>query len=607
MGFLASLTNQLGIALKSQSAARRIMLLVVTLASLGGLGWMIVSAQNGGYTLLVGSLRPAEGIEAMAKLQQAGIKARTDNGGTTIQVPRNRFDEAIVMLAMEGIPSSGTVGYELMDKTTLGQSKFQQEKNYLRMREGELARTLLSIRQIEHAKVHLALPEDTLFIKDEKPATASVVLKLQRGARLGEREITGVVNLVSHSIEGLKPENISIVDDSGNLLNQAHSDDASQSTMAQQNYKLQFEELLKNRIESMLENVIGRGKVSARVQADFNFATQHQIRQSYNPEEQNPILRTEKTMLENTGGKLAASQQGGIPGSSSNMLLPAPNGANGATTGTETGISRQDRTAEYAVSNTWEETQQAVPTPKQVSVAVLVDYAETKDATGKVTVQPRSAPELTDIEDLVKAAIGFVSTDQRQDQVKVICNRFKTDAPEDMKDTLLNNYNVRQYIQWGVQWGIIGLIGLLLILMVLRPAIKQFTVVPAEVAESQALPPGAEGGAVRGHLPAGSAGAVEGPDGQGARSPAALGQRPNMIGLAADLPEDDDELDLSDLPEEMRGNQDAIRQFKLQRLAAKQAKLTQNEADKIHQDVMNTARENPQKTVSLMRQWMEEP
>lgn len=610
MGLLASLTNQLGILLKSQSAARRIMLLIVALASLTGLGWMIIQAQTGGYTLLISNLRPAEGVEALAKLQQLGIKAKMENGGTSIQVPRNRFDDAIMMLSMEGIPSSGTVGYELMDKTSLGQSNFQQQKNYLRMREGELARTLLSIRQIQHAKVHLALPEDSLFVKDEKAATASVVLKLQRGSRLEGREVTGIVNLVSHSIEGLKSENVSVIDDSGNTLNQAHTEDSSQSSIAQQSYKLQYEEKLRNDIESQLENVVGKGKVSARVRADFNFSTQHQIRQSYNPEEQTPILRTEKTTLESTGNKSAGALQQGIPGSTSNLPSAISGVAtnNGSTSGSE-GLTRQDRTAEYAVSNTWEETQQSVPTPKQISVAVLVDYAETKDASGKVTAQPRTQQELADYEDLVKAAIGFVSTDLRTDQVKVLCSRFRTEVPEDLKDSLLNNYTVRQYIQLGVQWGIVGLIGLLLILMVLRPAVKQISVYPVELTDAKALPPGTAEAAAQGQLPPGkSAGAAIGSEGQGsAKATGQLGQR-NVIGIAAGATEeDDDEFDLDDLPEEMRGNQDAIRQFKLQRLAAKQAKMTQAEADKIHADVMATARENPQKTVSLMRQWMEEP
>lgn len=622
MAFLASLTNQLGIMLSSQSTARRIMLALVALTSLGGLGWLIIHAQSGGgYVTLLSNLRPADGVEALAKLQQIGIKAKLENGGTTILAPQSRFDDAIMMLSMEGIPSTGTVGYEMMDKSSLGQSKFQQEKNYLRMREGELARTLLSIREIERAKVHLALPEDSLFVTEEKPATASVALKLQRGARLSERQVSGVVNLVSHSVEGLKPENVSVIDEMGMQLNQPRNDDASQSTQAQQTYKLQYEDLQKSRVESMLENVIGRGKVSARVQAEFNFATQHQIRQTYNPDEQPAILRTEKQTAENETGKDRNGIQG-APGSASNLPLGAGNGTTSATaTAGPGGTTRTDRTAEYAVSSTWEETQQATPTPKRLSVAVLVDWAEDKDASGKSTWRPRTPEELTSLEDLVKAAIGYTQNETREDQVKVICERFKTDAGDTTKESFLSSYNGRQMIQLGVQWGIVGLIGLLLILMVLRPAVRQITVT-AVGGGLQALPAGA----------AGAAGALEGPGGEGGAvegggAPDALSQIPASMlaslppdvqaalrasqggkGGALSGPANDgfDDIDISEIPEELRDNQEAIRQFKLQRLAAKQARLTQVEAQRIHQEVMDTAKNNPQKTVSLLRQWMDE-
>lgn len=608
MGFLATLTNQLGILLKSQSAARRVMLLGVAMASLGGLGWMIYQAQTGGYTVLIQNLRPADGVEAMAKLQQLGIKARMESGGTTIQVPQTRFDDAIMMLSIEGIPSSGTVGYELMDKSSLGQSKFQQEKNYLRMREGELARTLLSLREVEKAKVHLALPEDSVFIKDEKAATASVVLKLHAGNKLEERQINGIVNLVSHGIEGLKPENVSIIDDNGNLINQARNDDASQSTEAQQNYKIKYEDLLKSRIESQLENIVGRGKVAARVQADFNFSTQHQISQRYNPDEQNPILKMEKAVSESLAGKAAAGGPTGAPGSSSNLPATLSGGAGANTTTSATaagdaGTSKTDRTAEYAVSSTWDETQQTVPTPKKVSVAVLVDWAEDKDTAGKVTPRVRTPEEITAIEDLVKAAIGFTANETREDQIKVMCERFKTDAPDTAKESWFNSYPVRLMIQLGVQWGIVGLIGLLLILMVLRPALKQIMVTPMGSA-LQALPAGA--GGLMGQISAETMQSLP-PEVQAAlaNNQARGGQKGiEAMGRLEDAPLD--EVEEEEIPEELRDNKEAIKHFRLQRLAAKQARLTQAEAQKIHQEVLETAKSNPQKTVSLMRQWMDE-
>ena len=282
------------------------------------------------------------------------------------------------------------------------------------------------------------------------------------------------------------------------------------------------------------------------------------------------------------------------------------------------GTTRSDLTTEYVISKTWQESEQTVPTPLRMTVAVLVDglYDTDNSVKGqpKQIFRPRDSKELTELEDLVKNTIGFTNTDKRQDTVKVACAQFKVDTPEEEKEPFLS-YPMRQMIQMVVEWGIIGLMGLLLILMVLRPAIKQILV---SVAPNpyQALPAGAGHLAAGGHMAKGelrgkSEGDVPGTISQLSALAGSLSGQLDENGVPIQLQLhtgeiDEDDLDENDIPEELRGNAEAVRMFKIQKLAAQQARFTQAQAQKIHKEVVETTKANPQKTVSLMRQWMDE-
>ncbi|MCL5270422.1 MAG: flagellar M-ring protein FliF, partial [bacterium] len=334
------MTNQIGQIIKSQSAARRLLLLAIVMGSVCAMVALTLHTRTGGYVVLFTGMQAGDAGEAIGKLRQMGIEARLENGGTTIKVPRNRSDEAAMMMAMEGIPSSGIVGFELMDKNSLGQTKFQQEKNYLRMREGELARTLLSLREIERARVHLALPENVLFAQDSERPTASVVIKLHNGAALTDKQVSGIIHLVSHSVEGLQPEDVSIIDNLGNLLNESRLPEGATLTLTQNNFKTQYEDLLKSRIETMLEKVVGKGKVAARVQADFDFSTSREVKEIYNPDDQDPIKVSERTQTEVDKS----------PGSAV-AVTPPPTATPAAAQGTvPAGATNSQLTTEYAVS-----------------------------------------------------------------------------------------------------------------------------------------------------------------------------------------------------------------------------------------------------------------
>jgi flagellar M-ring protein FliF len=559
------------------------MLLVLIGGSTVALIWMALLAKDGSFAVLFSNLTPTDAAEARVKLAQMGIDARLENGGATIKVPSRRLDEATMMLALEGIPSGGSVGFELMDKSSIGQSKFQQEKNYHRMREGELARTLLTLQEVERARVHLALPDDSLFVKDQKSPTASVVLKLRRGQRLAERQLNGIVHLVSHSVEGMAPENVSIIDSEGNLLNSNTSDSGMQFTASQAGFKTGFEEQLKTRIESMLENIVGKGRVAARVTADFDFASLRQVSEKYDPEGQ--VVKSEQTSQESTSQSDA--KQGGT-GSDSN--LP---GAKPASSGTSRAgeTNHSDVTKEYALSREWKETSTNMPVPKRVSVALLVDgiYEEvTKDGKKAQEFKPRSEEEVTKLQELVKAAMGYTTNEERQDLVTVECLPFKVEEPDATEAPWLS-YHMRQLIEMGVTWGVVGLIGILLIFMVLKPAVSQILV--------SRMPE------MGGMLPAGAAGMGDYQQGGSSAAMEAMRKLQESLPPGMELPPEA----LAEIRamEGKLGEKDRAFNQMLQ-MNQLQAKSVTAQAQKVHQDVIESAKSDPHRTVSLMRQWMDE-
>lgn len=597
MGFLSNLTNQFGVLINSQSTARRLLLLGVVLGSVGCMVWLIIYAHTGGWSVLYTGMQQADAGDAVAKLRQLGIECKLDDGGTTIKVPSNRSDDAAVMLAMEGIPNSGVVGYEMMDENRLGQSKFQQEKNYHRMLEGELSRTVMSLPQVERARVHLALPDHSLFVEEEKQPTASVVLNMHAGSQVNDRQLNGIIHLVSHAVQGLTPENVSVVDHNGNLLNLQRRPEMESSTLAQQNFKTNYEETLKARIESMLEKWIGPGRVAARVQANFDFSTLHEVREIYNPEDQEPIVRSEQAQ---TQAKAEFGQSGsGVkgPAGSPSALPPSTQGgaAGKLPQGQDPRMVRSDRTVEYAVSNMQQESKHTMPSLKRVSVAVLVDgkYESTTNSEGEEInrFQPRGQDELKQIEEMVKATIGYTNDQTRQDLVTVQCAPFTLDTPQEV-DLPIISYEMREMIEIGLEWTIVGLIGFLLVMVVLRPAVKGIVVTPARTA---ALPSGGMA-----HL----AGSSSSGAGLGSGETNSLSQ--NQQGTGQSLSEMIESMKNEEIPPEVAQDPERVRQYREQRIAMQKAKLSNAESKEIQEQITETAKNDPKKTVGLLRQWMDE-
>jgi flagellar M-ring protein FliF len=547
MRFLSALIADFMRFMAPQPGARKLVLLLIVAGSIGAMGWLMFTASTGGYVPILTQSTLRDTGAAMGKLSQLGIPAKTENNGATLLVARNRQEEALMMLAEDGIYDRGAGGNELLDRNSFGDSKFKQEKNYLRVREGELARTIMTLSEIEFARVHLALPAEEMFVREQRPPKAAVTVKLIPGAKLNERRILGIVNLVSHSVEGLEPENVSIIDNSGNMINRGTPTDFANITTENLNFKAQAEEQLRNRVEGMLERTIGKDKVIASVQMDFDFSAAKSTETIFNPQEQDPIVKSEQTSVEKqaTVGNTAA-ESGTSVGNS--------------------GTQRNDTTKSYMVSQRIQETSLTVPKLTRITVGVMVDgiYDETEDAAGETQRVFRTRPEqdMADLERMIKATIGF-DNENRPDVVELSCVPFQIEEQELGEPPLLSG-DLRRLIEQLVQWTVVAVIGLLLIVMVLKPAVRQITVSPMS----------------------GGYGML--PDGQ---SPEGLS-----------MEEMDAQIEAGGAAGKLAQNQRNNRLLQL----SQSNKMTEDNSRRIHKEIQTEARSNPQRTVSMIRQWMEE-
>ncbi len=592
MQLLTNVAQQTRAIVAAQPLTRRLLLLVVILASMGAMTLLVMRAHTGGYVILYDNLERGSAGEIATVLNQRGIQYKAENAGAMIKVPRSKLEEAILALSMEGIPDSGTVGFELLDKGMLGQSNFVQQKNYHRMLEGEISRTLMKVEEIEQARVHIALPEDSLFVTEQKHATASVQVKLRRGRQLTERQVSGISHLISRAVEGLETDAVSIVDQQGNLLSQSRDNEILQASGVNQTYKTRYEERLKKEVETLIESTLGPGRVAARVQADFDFSTMDEQREIFNPDAQDAIPQMEQQTTEQSAAPASAvtAAAGGAAGSTSNVPDLATSGAGGAPAAPAQGTLRQEVTRQFAVSRQSLKTTQTAPKLTRLTVAVLVDGEYDEPAAGapegaEPEFRPRPEEELATLRTLVEATIGFDG--ERGDIVTVQSAPFSMTEFETMEEGgWLSRPETRRLVELGIQWGTVALIGLLLILGVIRPALKQVLVSPVHD-HPQALPAGL----------AGRMAMIDANAGSGAAAAAAGG------GAAAGKPKANAPKGPSMANMLLGGDQ--ARQFEMQQMA-EHARISQEQAQNIHREVVDTAKSQPQKSVSLLRQWMDE-
>lgn len=432
-------------------------------ATLGLIGALIYYGSQPDYGVLFADLKPADAQTIIEKLQASNVPYSISNGGTTIQVPHERISELRLQMAGEGALSGGHVGFDLFDKTSFGATDFAQQVNYRRAVEGELAKTLEGMDEVESARVHITPRKESVFADKEEGAKASVMLKVRQNKELSSERTEAIVSLIASSIEGLDPSRVSVMDTRGRLLVAAGTgrNDPSNGAgafHAQLEAKQKYEAENAARIIALLEPVVGENRVRADVSADLDFSHVEQSEEKYNPQSQ--VVRSQQTSTEarNTSSTQA---NGGVAGARSNnpatQNLPAP-------VPQTTGDQRNTSTVNYEIDKTVKKTVGGGGRVNRMTVSVVVDNKVVND----VEVA-RSPDELKQIQDLVSAAVGINA--ERGDSVVIQSMPFnKLPAEENAAAPFLEKNKL--LISNLAKYGALILVAILLLLFVIRPAMR---------------------------------------------------------------------------------------------------------------------------------------
>ncbi len=379
--------------------------------------------------VLYGNLSDRDGGAIIAALQQMNVPYKFTEGGA-ILVPSARVHEARLQLAAQGLPKGGTVGFELMETQKLGTSQFQEQVNYQRGLEGELARTIQALAAVETARVHLGLSKPSVFLKDQEKPTASVMVTLRAGRTLDRGQVSAIVHLVSNSVPDLPPKNVSVVDQSGSLLSDPPRDENNSLDESQLKYIRDVEQGMTRRVENILGPVLGMDNIRAQVSAELDFSRGEKADEVYKPN-QDPAAAAVRSHQSTESHAGDVPKDAGVPGALTNQP-PADAKApiNGAKTaaGTPAAVPQstdsKEATTNYEVDKSIVYTQRPAGSVKRLTVAVVVNNKHEVDAKGKVTTRPLTPAELTQMTDLVQNAVGYDKT--RGDVVTVVNTPFNT-------------------------------------------------------------------------------------------------------------------------------------------------------------------------------------
>ena len=455
-------------------------LLVATAAMIALLFGMWTWGKTPDYRVLYGNLSDRDGGAIIESLQQMNVPYKFAEGGGALLVPADQVHEVRLRMASQGLPKGSLAGFELMENQKFGTSQFLEQMNYQRALEGELARSVQTLASVQSARVHLAIPKPTVFVKEQQQPGASVVLTLHPGRTLDGSQISGIVHLISSSVPNMPAKNVTVVDQSGSLLSSAKEGSTGQMDATQISYVRQIEQAYINRIEAIIAPLIGANNVRAQVTADVDFAQTEQTAESYKPNQdpKESTLRSQQTTASTNGGNQNAS---GVPGALSNQPpVPAtapivtPSSSVPATTGGGVTSSLKESTVNYEVDRTIRYTKLPVGSIKRLSVAVVLNNRTLTDKNGKKSSKPLNDSEKEQITALVKDAMGFNVS--RGDSLNVLNSAFnvekETIAPEEpfwkQPEMIALAKDLLKYV-------LITGIGLFLLFGVIRPAFRNFS------------------------------------------------------------------------------------------------------------------------------------
>jgi flagellar M-ring protein FliF len=433
---------------------------------------------QGDYRVLFSGLADKDGGAVLAQLSQMNVPYRHSEGGGAILVPADKVLDLRMKLSNLGLPKSSTVGYELLDNQKFGQSQAGEGMSMKRATEGELMRTIGSLAAVQQVRVHLALPAQNGFFRDQQKPSASVMLTMHPGRTLDRAQISGIVHLVSSSVPELNPKAVSVVDGTGTLLTEQDGGTQNGLDTHQMQYRQQVEASLQKRLLELLEPVVGREHLRATVTADIDFTETTSVSEEFKPNNGDAPAAVKSTqILEST--QAGANTPSGVPGAQTNQppvpaTAPIAGGAQplqGTQGGSGNGNLRKEATTSFEVDRTQKTVRNSTGNIKRLSAAVVVNHRVTTDARGRTTSTPLTPEELEKLTALVEQGLG-ISKD-RGDTVKVINTPFRTEpTPKAEEVPVWKQVWVQDLLRAAAMPAALAFVALLIVLTTIRPALK---------------------------------------------------------------------------------------------------------------------------------------
>lgn len=469
----------LSVFVRSLGAARLAAMAAVALMLTGFFAFLLVRVSTPQMVPLFTDLTFDDSASIIKDLERQGIQYTLKNDGSIIMVPKDNVARLRMKLAESGLPKGGGVGYEIFDKAdALGSTSFIQNINKLRALEGELSRTIRSLDRVEQARVHLVLPDRPLFSRDKIEPSASIVLKVR--GQLEHQQVRAIRHLVATAVNGLKPERVSVIDESGRLL----ADGAEQDSMAGaalDERKASFERKLRGQVETIVTSVVGPGRARVELAAEFDLNRITQTSDKYDPDGR--VLRSSQTREEQSS---SGNENKDAPVSVSSELPGSGQKPNEG--GSRDSNRKSEETVNYEISRVTKTEVTEAGRINRISAAVLVDGTYSKNDKGEVTYTPRAKEELDRITALVRTAIGFDA--KRGDQVEVVNLRFaETPAIPAAEPAGWMSYLqfTKDDIMRATELGVMALLGLIVMFTVVRPLVRRIVTPEGGAAVASAI------------------------------------------------------------------------------------------------------------------------
>jgi flagellar M-ring protein FliF len=455
------------------SLSKKISIILFLCFTISFLIFIMTWASTPNYKILYSGLNSEDAGSVVSFLQENKIPYKITAIGNSISIPDEIVDETRIKLAANNLPASGGVGFEIFDNTKIGMTEFSQNINYQRALQGELSRTINKFDEIENSRVHIVMASKTIFEESQQPATASVVIKQYAGRKLSPNKVQSIVHLLSSAIPGLKPDNVTVVDNNGNMLTDTKNGQSfEKSTEDQMAYQTKNELNLENRIKTMLETALGQAKTTVRVSCLMDFQKLEKTEEMYFPE--NRVIRSEQRFNEISSSKDPVPV--GIPGlikndGTNDKVVPMEDGGKG--------YQKNDQTVNYEIGKVVSHIVEPVGRLKRLSIAVIVDgnYRENIDEKGNKTLEyiHRTNDEMDKIKNIVKTAVNF--DEKRGDILEIVNMPFETtksefSIEENSKPGIMSKININTVY---VKYGLALLIIILTFLFVVKPLVSWLT------------------------------------------------------------------------------------------------------------------------------------